>query len=133
MNKLYAMLDSYEIEGELCRVTLYANEQKFYALLLDIDSFGDFKIGDKFSLLFKESEVFVATKDSSVSASNSFVSTIKDIKHGKILSEISFDYNSITIVSLITKNSADRLGLEIGKEFLWFVKANEITIQKGHK
>ncbi|MDY0116865.1 MAG: molybdenum-pterin-binding protein [Sulfurimonadaceae bacterium] len=131
MNKLHATLESYEVEGELCRLVLDADGQKFYTLLLDIDAFGNFTTGDSFSLLFKESEVFVATKESCVSASNSFVSLIKHIKHGKILSEITFDFFGSEIVALITYHSAVRLKLEVDKDFLWFVKANEITLQKG--
>jgi len=34
------------------------------------------------------------------------------------------------VVSIITTASLKRLGVETGKPFMWFVKANEVTLQK---
>lgn len=133
MNRLHAKLLSYESEGELSRVALEVQGERFYSLLIDIESLGTLQEGERFEVLFKETEVLIATKESSVSASNAFVSKVKRLSKGKILSEAVFDFFEEEVCSLITTASLERLGVEVGKEFLWFVKANEITLQRGKK
>ena len=75
----------------------------------------------------------IGTKESILSASNAFVSMIKKINQGEILSEVVFDFEGNDIISLITTSSLQRLQIEADKEFLWFVKANEVTLQKEIK
>ncbi|MGD9655518.1 MAG: molybdopterin-binding protein, partial [Sulfuricurvum sp.] len=96
-----------------------------------IDSLGDLHGGEAMEILFKETEVLLATKESLVSASNAFVSKVKRIEKGKILSEVTFDFAGEEVCSLITSASLERLEVAEGKELLWFVKANEITLQRG--
>lgn len=90
----------------------------------------DYKKEEEVNLLFKETEVMIATKDSIVSARNSFVSPITYINMGEILAEIHFDFWDEKIVSIITKAALCDLKCNIGDEFLWFVKSNEVSIQK---
>ncbi|MGD9718944.1 MAG: molybdopterin-binding protein [Sulfurimonadaceae bacterium] len=131
MNRLHAKLESYESEGELSRVVLECRGRRFYSLVIDIDSLGDLHGGEAMEILFKETEVLLATKESLVSASNAFVSKVKRIEKGKILSEVTFDFAGDEVCSLITSASLERLEVAEGKELLWFVKANEITLQRG--
>ena len=131
MNRLHAKLLSFESEGELSRVVLECRGKKFTSLVIDIDSLGGLESGEAMEILFKETEVLLATKESLVSASNAFVSKVKRVQKGKILSEVTFDFEGEEVCSLITSASLERLGVTEEKEFLWFVKANEITLQKG--
>jgi molybdopterin-binding protein len=131
MNRLHAKLESYESEGELSRAVLNFKGKRLYSLLIDIESMGAICEGEAMEILFKETEVLLATKESLVSASNAFVSKVKRIEKGKILSEVTFDFEGEEVCSLITSASLERLGVTEEKEFLWFVKANEITLQKG--
>ena len=89
-----------------------------------------YKLGEKINILFKETEVMIATVFSKVSARNAFICKINDIKNGEILSSISFDFYGNKIVSIITKNALLDLNCKENEEFMWFVKSNEITIQK---
>ena len=86
---------------------------------------------EKINILFKETEVMIATVFSKVSARNAFICKITDIKNGEILSSISFDFYGDKIVSIITKNALLDLNCKEDEEFMWFVKSNEITIQKA--
>lgn len=64
-----------------------------------------------------------------ISARNTFRGTVKDLKHGavntEVVVELSPDYS---ITSVITKESAERLQLEIGKTVFAVVKASDVMI-----
>lgn len=133
MNVLQGTIKHIQTVNELSRVEIDLHGRSFVSLVIDIDSFGTIAVGNAVTLLFKEAEVLIGTKASTVSASNAFVSVVKKINQGKILSEVIFDFEGVEIISLITTSSLQRLQIEAGKEFLWFIKANEVTLQKGTK
>lgn len=64
-----------------------------------------------------------------ISARNTFRGTIKEIKPGavntEVVVELSPDYS---ITSIITKESAERLKLEPGKQVFAVVKASDVMI-----
>lgn len=133
MNVLQGTIQHIQTVNELSRVEIDLHGRSFVSLVIDIGSFGEIAIGNAVTLLFKEAEVLIGTKESTVSASNAFVSRVKKITQGKILSEVTFDFEGGEIISLITTSSLQRLQIEADKEFLWFIKANEVTLQKGSK
>jgi molybdopterin-binding protein len=130
MNKLLAHVVAHESYEGLSRVTLTCHEEHFTSLLIDIESLGAITKEDSFWILFKENEVMLASKESDVSASNAFVSEVVSIKEGRVLSEVVLNFHGAKISSIITTASLQRLGIAEKKEFLWFVKANEITLQR---
>ena len=130
MNRLAAHVAGHESYEGLSRVTLTCHEHLFTSLLIDIESLGVITPQQSFWILFKENEVMLSTKESSVSASNAFVSKVVMIKEGRLLSEVTLDFFGEKITSIITTASLKRLEVEVGREFLWFVKANEITLQR---
>ena len=132
MNRLLAHVVSHESYEGLSRVTLTCHEELFTSLLIDIESLGAITKEDGFWILFKENEVMLASKESDVSASNAFVSEVVSVKQGRVLSEVVLNFHGVNISSIITTASLQRLGIEEKKEFLWFVKANEITLQRRH-
>ncbi|MBD3840740.1 MAG: hypothetical protein IE909_02435 [Campylobacterales bacterium] len=85
---------------------------------------------EKVHLLFKETEVMIASKESIVSARNAFISPITYINMGEILAEVHFDFFGIKIVSVVTRGALYDLKCNIGDEFRWFVKSNEVSIAK---
>lgn len=133
MNVLHGKIKQIQTVNELSKIIIDLNGHTFTSLIIDIETFGDIAIGKEIKLLFKEAEVMIGTKESIVSASNAFVSTVKKINQGEILSEVVFDFEGNDIISLITTSSLQRLQIEADKEFLWFVKANEVTLQKEIK
>ncbi|DAB40071.1 MAG TPA: molybdenum-pterin-binding protein [Sulfurovum sp. UBA12169] len=133
MNVLHGKIKQIQTVNELSKIEIDLKGHTFVSLVIDIDSFGDIAIGKEIKVLFKEAEVIIGTNESIVSASNAFVSTVKKINQGEILSEVFFDFEGNDIISIITASSLQRLQIQTGKEFLWFVKANEVTLQKGTK
>lgn len=65
----------------------------------------------------------------SISARNSLKGKIKSIKTGAVNNEIVIELaNGMEVVSIITKESAERLGLAEGKEVYAVVKASDVMI-----
>ena len=64
-----------------------------------------------------------------ISARNALKGTIKSIKPGAVNNEIVIELpNGMQVVSIITKESAERLGLAEGKEVYAVVKASDVMI-----
>jgi molybdopterin-binding protein len=53
-----------------------------------------------------------------ISARNSLKGTIKSIEHGAVNTQVIIELsNGVDVVSIITKDSAERLNLGVGKRF----------------
>ena len=64
-----------------------------------------------------------------LSARNQLKGTIKKIEEGAVNSEVTLDLsNGIEIVSIITKQSAEQLGLAAGKVVYAVIKASDVMI-----
>ena len=104
-----------------------ANLAIFSAVLLDFAE--NLTLGDECSVIFKESEVMIASLDSRVSARNCFESRITKIECDEIFARIFLDFGGIQITALITKEASAELNLKVGENMLWFVKANEVMVE----
>jgi len=64
-----------------------------------------------------------------VSARNVLKGKVKQVIHGAVNSEITMTLpGNIEVVSVITKSSAERLGLKAGKEAYAVIKASNVMI-----
>jgi len=63
-----------------------------------------------------------------ISARNTIKGKIVEIKEGIVNSEVVLDVNGIKLVSVITKDSAEALGLKVGKEAYAIIKASNVMI-----
>ncbi len=63
-----------------------------------------------------------------ISARNTIKGKIVEIKEGMVNSEVILDVNGIKLVSVITKDSAEALGLKVGKEAYAIIKASNVMI-----
>jgi len=65
----------------------------------------------------------------SISARNVIKGKVKKVEHGAVNSEIIVELpGGMEIVSIITKSSAERLGLKEGKEVSAVIKASNVMI-----
>lgn len=129
MNALNGKVVELLNEDEIVIVKISVKEQIFSVLMLDLNSLQDLKINSSIEVLFKEHELSFALPNSILSVENSFIAKIKNIKKGKMLYHIFFDFKGDEISSIITKEKALELGLKEGQEWLCFVKANEIILR----
>ena len=64
-----------------------------------------------------------------ISARNSLQGTIKSIEPGAVNTQVVIELsNGVEVVSIITKDSAERLNLTEGKEVYAVVKASDVMI-----
>ena len=128
MNKLTGFIQEIKNCDDIVQISIDIKGEIFTSLILSSNEV--YKIGQKINILFKETEVMIASVSSKISARNAFICKITEIKNGEILSSISFDFYGDKIVSIITKNALLDLNCKKNEEFMWFVKSNEISIQK---
>lgn len=109
-------LVSFEVQGE-----------KLTMISLELDS--SLEIGSEVILGVKATTISLAKeKNSMLSISNQLRARIESIKHGKLLSSIKLSFADTMIESVITKDSALRLGLQSEDEIIALLKASDLSI-----
>ena len=63
-----------------------------------------------------------------LSARNQLDGTVKGVKLGTIMSEVTVDVGGQEVVAAITRGSAERLGLAEGDDVVVIVKATEVML-----
>ncbi len=129
MNILKGTIVSIKQSDSLMLVFMDVQGQIFNSLLLENGDENRLEVGMDVHLIFKETEVTLATTDSMVSERNSFVSKITHIDNGKLLANITLDFSGNNINAVITKGALHGLKCKIDNEFRWIVKASEVTLQ----
>ncbi|NLY04122.1 MAG: TOBE domain-containing protein [Campylobacter sp.] len=88
------------------------------------------EVGKKAKAIIKSSSVMIANnKDIAISARNILEGSVTNIVRGKVNCEISLDIGSDQILTgVITLNSIDKLGLEVGKKACGIIKSSEVMI-----
>jgi molybdopterin-binding protein len=66
-----------------------------------------------------------------LSARNQFKGTVKSVKLGGVMAEVIVTHGDIDIVSVITRASAEALGLKAGDDVTAVIKSTEVLIAKG--
>jgi molybdopterin-binding protein len=68
-----------------------------------------------------------------ISARNQLKGKIKSISEGSVNTEVAIELApGIEIISIITKSSANSMGLEVGKEAYAVVKASNVIVGVDH-
>ncbi len=65
-----------------------------------------------------------------ISARNRLEGTVKEIKLGQVMAEITLKIGENELTGLVTKTSAERLGLKVGDRAFALVKATEVMVGK---
>src|SRR5262245_25510590 len=65
-----------------------------------------------------------------LSARNQFKGTVKSVKLGNVAAEVVITVGNLEVVSMITRGSADQLGLKPGDSVTAIIKATEVLIDK---
>ena len=66
-----------------------------------------------------------------ISARNQLKGTIRSVKLGTIMSEVTVDVGGQEIVAAITRGGAEGIGLQEGSEVTVIIKATEVMIATG--
>jgi molybdopterin-binding protein len=65
-----------------------------------------------------------------ISARNRLPGTVKEIKLGQVMAEVTVKVGENELVAAITKASVERLGLKVGDSASVVIKATEVMIAK---
>jgi molybdopterin-binding protein len=65
-----------------------------------------------------------------LSARNQFPGTVKSVKLGNVMAEIIVEVNGLEVVSLISRTSAEQLGLKVGDKVTAIIKSTEVMVAK---
>jgi molybdopterin-binding protein len=65
-----------------------------------------------------------------ISARNRLPGTVKEIKLGQVMAEVTVQVGENEVVAAITKASVERLGLKVGDKASVVIKATEVMIAK---
>lgn len=65
-----------------------------------------------------------------LSARNQLKGTVKDVKLGSIMAEVTVDIGGQEVVSAITRGSVERLGLQPGDAVTVIIKSTEVMLGK---
>ena len=130
MNRVPAEINNIETADAISLVDLVAFGDTFSCVLIETPETAPYlRIGNRVSLVFKETEIAIAKNFSGqISLRNRFAATIRAIENGVVLSKITMDFHGISIISIITARSAATLNLQPGDAVTGLVKANEIAI-----
>ena len=63
-----------------------------------------------------------------LSARNQLEATVKDVRVGTIMAEVTVDVGGQDVVAAITRGSVERLGLNQGDEVIVVIKATEVML-----
>lgn len=132
MNRLRGQISSIESNGHISLVDVVVGDDTFAAILLESpDSAPYLAIGNQVQVLFKETEVSLAKELAGLlSLRNRIRGTIRQIRHGEILSEVLLDCNGQPLTSIVTSRAVKRLKLEEGDEVEALIKANEVSLME---
>ncbi|WP_416443039.1 molybdopterin-binding protein [Leeuwenhoekiella sp. A16] len=132
MNILTGKITNLEVNGSLSLVSCLVNDLLFKAIVIETPATASYlKKENTIKLLFKETEVIMATGDTSnISLQNKITGTVINIEKGKLLSQIVINSAVGTITSVITSGAVEQLKIEIGKEVTAMIKTNEILLSE---
>ena len=99
--------------------------------MMSLELHEDVKVGAKVKLTTKATYIALAKGFSGeVSYSNQLRVEIVHVENGELLSSIKLQLQDITLESIITRDSSDRMNLHVGDEVTAFIKANELSIME---
>jgi len=127
MSNLIASVKDIQKCDSLHIVKFECYSQTLSMMSLDLDE--QIKVGSKVKLVVKPSHVAIAKNFSGdVSYSNILKATVLNCENGQLLSSVKLKYFDITLESIITVASSNRMDIKEGDEVVAFIKASEISI-----
>lgn len=127
MNEIVATISQIDNIENLNIVQFEFNNQILKMMSLDLSD----KIvkSQKVILSIKPTHIAIG-KDVSgqLSYSNQIKATIKEIEEGKLLTNILAEVGEITLQSIITSSSSQRMNLKKNDEIILYIKASDLSI-----
>lgn len=129
MNRLKGQITEINTFEDLTLLNIEIANTIVKSIIIDDSKESQFSVGKTVDVLFKETELIISkNKTDLISLQNQFECTITALNKGKLLSQISLDFMRLSLCSIITTHSVDKLKLVIGDKVTAMVKTNEIML-----
>ncbi|GHD57058.1 TOBE domain-containing protein [Jeongeupia chitinilytica] len=130
MNRIPATLTRVEHGAGMTLIEAEAAARSGLPLVATIVGEVALTVGAAVVLACKETEVALAKHLSGeISLRNRHGARVVGLDSGSVLTRVQLDWHGQRIASVITTGSAQRLGLRIGDDVEWLVKANEMAVE----
>ncbi|MCX6073367.1 MAG: hypothetical protein NTY39_03530 [Campylobacterales bacterium] len=128
MNTLPATLTAITTSEHLTCLSVAVGDDTFHLLLAEQchDT-----IGTPLTLVFKETEVLLASTPTATTA-NIHHAVVTKIEQGSVLSQISLTYHEITIAALVPTLTFNPLNIHEGDDVFWIVSPSEISLLRSN-
>lgn len=128
MNKLEAQVNKIDSLENLTIVQFNFKDIELSMMSLGLSNIA---VGTKVILSINASHIAIA-KDlrGDISLSNRLDCVIKKLDKGELLSSLTLDFKGISLTSIITTNSVNRMNLKENDQITALIKASELSIQK---
>jgi molybdopterin-binding protein len=88
-----------------------------------------FQPGDAVAVSFDEMDVILAkyfSEDTTIK--KRFTAVVDSVEQGEALTRVVLDYHGSPITAVVRTSSWHSLGLDVGSEVLWLIKATKVTV-----
>lgn len=127
MNYIKASVTSIDSFENITVVGFEAGNAALVMMALELD--GSLQVGSVVTLTLKATTISLAKEKSAMlSISNQLPVRIQSIDNGKLLSSVKLLFGDTLMESVITKNSAVRMGLKTEDEIVALIKASDLAI-----
>jgi len=132
MNILTGQITALEVNGNLTLVTAKVDNVVFKSIVIETPQSASYlEVGREIKLLFKETEVIIASGTiSNISLQNRITGSVSQIEKGTLLSRLTVRTPVGDIVSIITTKSVEQLKIIKGAKVTAMIKTNEITLSE---
>jgi molybdopterin-binding protein len=131
MNSLACTIKDVESDKELSVVTLELTDGTYFkSIVIDSpESSSNLSIGNSIQVLFKETEVSIASKPiDCISLQNKLLGLITVIEEERLVSNIHLETKAGSIKAMISTAAVNQLNLEVGQQVFAFIKFNELML-----
>ncbi|SHJ22629.1 molybdenum-pterin binding domain-containing protein [Arenibacter nanhaiticus] len=130
MNSFQGAITHIQTSGNLTMVIVTIKENvSIKAVLIDTPKTAPYLVlGREVTLMFKETEVILATNVGVLSIDNDINGRVKAIENGELLSRICLSSSIGEIVAVISVDASRKLELTVGKEATAMIKLNEVIL-----
>lgn len=127
MNYITAQLLDVKASKQMHFLHCYSGQHQLHLIVLGLNE--GVKVGSQVVLGVKSTNVsFAKGKDTHISISTQLEAVVKHIHCGELVCEVELDLGEFTLMSIIMKEVAEKMSLQIGDEVLALIKATDLSI-----
>lgn len=133
MNEFRGEIIDIEVSGSLSLVSVNIGDYfVLKSIVIETPETADYlSLKKQIKVLFKETEVILCTENNvAISLQNRIEGVIKHIEKGTLLSKVEITTKAGELVSIISTNAVNQLGLKHGTNVIAMVKLNEIMLSE---